>query len=29
LRAMGLAEDARAESLAPEDFARLWEKLSG
>jgi 16S rRNA (adenine1518-N6/adenine1519-N6)-dimethyltransferase len=28
LRAMGLAEDARAESLSPEDFARLWEKLS-
>jgi 16S rRNA (adenine1518-N6/adenine1519-N6)-dimethyltransferase len=29
LREMGLAEDARAESLAPEDFVRLWEKLSG
>jgi 16S rRNA (adenine1518-N6/adenine1519-N6)-dimethyltransferase len=28
LREMGLDESARAESLSPEDFARLWEKLS-
>jgi 16S rRNA (adenine1518-N6/adenine1519-N6)-dimethyltransferase len=27
LGAIGLPEDARAESLSPEDFVRLWEKL--
>ena len=29
LRAIGLPGDARAETLSPEDFVRLWEKLSG
>jgi 16S rRNA (adenine1518-N6/adenine1519-N6)-dimethyltransferase len=29
LSAIGLPEDARAESLSPEDFLRLWEKLHG
>ncbi len=28
LRAIGLPEEARAETLSPEDFVRLWEKLS-